>query len=234
MVKDRWQILTGEPVASRMICPIRRGYTTSRCRARFIYSNLKASELGIAEHHSESRRRRSNSSEVHVTKCRCPLQNEMNHFHIVGVQSLHINPTHCLLHYILAQLSHFLKGDCVLSLSVPTNSGIAAFLAGCFNISHATTTPSCGPPGYLYGKDKASPMTQKRSRDALAGLGLQPALPRLCRCCRLPTWAAGTPLDAVQMHPARQGCLELAVGTGSWQGVVTVGLSMEVRVLAVK
>lgn len=156
-------------MASRMICPIRRGYTTSRCRARFIYSNLKASELGIAEHHSESRRRRSNSSEVHVTKCRCPLQNEMNHFHIVGVQSLHINPTHCLLHYILAQLSHFLKGDCVLSLSVPTHSGIAAFLAGCFNISHATTTPSCGPPGYLYGKDKASPMTQKRSRDALAG-----------------------------------------------------------------
>lgn len=41
-------------------------------------------------------------------------------------------------------------------------------------------------------------------------------------------------MDAMQMHPARQGCLELAVENGSWQRVVTVGLSMEVRVLAVK
>lgn len=83
----------------------------------------------------------------------------MNHFHIVGVRSLHLNPTHCLLHYILAQLSHFLKGDCVLSLSVPSHLGVAAFLAGCLNISHATTTSSCGPLGirlpWWHGKGDA-------------------------------------------------------------------------------
>lgn len=63
-----------------------------------------------------------------MTKCRGPLQNEMNHFHIVGVQSLHTNPTHCLLYYSLSQLSHFPKGNCMLSLSltVPSHLGIAA------------------------------------------------------------------------------------------------------------
>lgn len=53
----------------------------------------------------------------------------MHHLHMVGVQSLHMNPTHCLLCYSLSKLSHFPKGDCVLSLSLSALSHlkIAAF-----------------------------------------------------------------------------------------------------------
>lgn len=49
-----------------------------------------------------SRRKRNKycNSAVNVTKCRCPLQDEMNHFHIVDVCTHCLlqfrNPTHCV------------------------------------------------------------------------------------------------------------------------------------------
>lgn len=231
---------------------------------------------------------------VHVTKCRCLLQNEMNHFHIVGVQSLHMNPTHCLFYYSLSKLSHFPKGNSVLSLSLVSSQslGSCCLLIWWFSHQPCYCESSCNPPGYLYGKDAASLITLARSRRTGKQLGgisclqlrlwsLQPLphqttqrtllpteqwqqgsvtlsadelLPWLHRCSRWAGFAvsAATALQALQsvcvssscyfgenivpllMHPARRGCIGLAVRTGRWQRAMTVGLSVEVRVLAVK
>lgn len=86
--------------------------------------------------------------------CRCL------HSLSIAVQKSH---SLCLLQFSLAQLSHFLKGSCVLPLSVPNHLGTAAFVSGGFNITHAASIPSCIPLGCLQGKGESSLVALERS-----------------------------------------------------------------------
>lgn len=225
------------------------------------------------------------NSAVHVTKCRCPLQNEMNHFHIVGVWSLHMNPTHCLFYYSLSQLSCFPKGNSVLSLSFVSSQSLGSCCLLIWWLLLCYCESSCHPPGYLYGKDAPSLITSARSRRTgkqLEGISclqlrlwlwcLQPLphqptqrtllhtgqwqwgsvalnadqlLPWLHRCSPWAGFAVSTAVCLCEQqswlwwkHCAfADASIEMKlrrVGNGSWQMAVTVGLSAEVRVLAVK